>query len=123
MPRSAAHTPGGQLNEIQLLQLVTLIKDGVPAGQACKAVGISQTALSRRLTEARRAAKGATEEEKAGQRYYKLLLTYEDAQRQRSKTLRRLRNRPEEKKTALERHPLIHRDLMTFPQDERKKLL
>src|SRR2546423_6090297 len=90
-----AHTPGGQLTELEILQLTTLIRDGIPASKACETLGIPQASLTRRLTEARRAAKGATEEERSGQRYYKLLLTYEDAQRQRSKTLRKLRGRPE----------------------------
>jgi len=111
------------LNEIQILQLTRLIADGLTAGQACEAVGVTQSALTRRLIEARRAAKGATEEQRLKQRYYGLLKAYESAQEQRAKTLRRQRGNPQEKKMALERHPLIHRDLMTFPQDERKKLL
>jgi len=103
--------------------LTTLIRDGIPASKACQVVGISQTALSARLTEARRAAKGASEAERAGQRYYRLLVAYESAQKERSKTLRRQRGSGKAGGNVMDKHPMVYRDLRLLPSDVKQRIL
>lgn len=69
------------------------------------------------------AKEASTEEERFAQPSYTFLKSYESAQKERSKALRKLRGHTKERKAALERNPMVHRDLRLLPPDVRQRIL
>ncbi len=101
------------LTEFEAMEIVGLIRSGLPAQEACRLVNVPQSTLTAALTAARKQADNATEKQKL------LLKGYEDAQARRSKLLRK---RHETGQPLPSGKAVIYRDLLTFPAEIKEKI-
>src|SRR6266487_392022 len=101
------------LTEFEAMEIVGLIRSGLPAQEACRLVNVPQSTLTAALTAARKQADNATEKQKL------LLKGYEDAQARRSKLLRK---RHETGQPLPSGKAVIYRDLLTFPAEVKEKI-